>query len=125
MNFKNCNYYEKSIGQEHCPFDKVCDYDCYFVHKLTSENYEELEEKYEEVCSQVNYLESQEREVEKLEEQLDDLNNLHEEMFTYLKQCIETIIQNNISIPELYINYFSEDWKYDIQKYINSLIKKE
>ena len=125
MHFKNCPYYEKSIQQEHCAFDKVCNYDCYFVHKLVSENYEELEEIYEEVCSQVNYLESQEREVEQLEEQLDDLNKLHEEMFIYLKQCIETIIQNNISIPELDLNYFSEDWKHHIREYINSLIKKE
>ena len=125
MHFKNCPYYEKSIQQEHCAFDKVCNYDCYFVHKLVSENYEELEENYEEVCSQVNYLESQEREVEQLEEQLDDLNKLHEEMFIYLKQCIETIIQNNMSIPELDLNYFSEDWKHHIREYINSLIKKE
>lgn len=42
MNFRNCEYYEKCMEQGHCPFDKNCDYDCYFVHKLAVKDYEEL-----------------------------------------------------------------------------------
>lgn len=42
MNFRNCEYYEKCMEQGHCAFDKTCDYDCYFVHKHTSECYKEL-----------------------------------------------------------------------------------
>lgn len=42
MNFKNCEYYEKCMEQGHCPFTVTCEYDCYFVHKYTSEKYKEL-----------------------------------------------------------------------------------
>lgn len=42
MNFRNCEYYEKSMNQNHCPFDKICNFDCYFVHKLAAEDYDRL-----------------------------------------------------------------------------------
>lgn len=30
------------MEQGHCPFTVTCEYDCYFVHKYTSEKYKEL-----------------------------------------------------------------------------------
>ena len=46
MHFKNCEYYEKSMEQGHCPFDKICNFDCYFVYKLKAEDYDRLLEDY-------------------------------------------------------------------------------
>ena len=42
MNFATCEYYEKSMEQGHCPFDKICNFDCYFVYKLKAEDYDNL-----------------------------------------------------------------------------------
>jgi hypothetical protein len=46
MNFRDCDYYEKSMKQNHCPFDKICEYDCYFVYKLKADDYDKLLEDY-------------------------------------------------------------------------------
>ena len=42
MNFRNCEYYENCMKQGHCPFTVTCKYDCYFVYKHKSNEYEEL-----------------------------------------------------------------------------------
>ena len=42
MNFRNCEYYENCMEQGHCPFTVTCKYDCYFVYKYTSNQYEDL-----------------------------------------------------------------------------------
>lgn len=91
MTFKTCNYYEKSIEQGHCPFDKICDKNCYFTFQFLEESFKELECEYEAKCDEISEYEDNEGEIESLQDEVDELNNEKEELFDFAKQLVDRL----------------------------------
>lgn len=68
----DCNYYDRAVKTEGCPFSFSCNEDCFFVYKESSEAYDDL---YEEYKVMENTLSSLETEMNDLEGNITDLEN--------------------------------------------------
>lgn len=119
MHFKNCPYYEKSIQQEHCAFDKVCNYDCYFVHKLAAESYEELLEQHEELEYELDEVKTQLNDEKVLLDNLDTYEQQYEEMMLYMKTLVDTLYKyEKVEIPIPDITCY--EWHQEIYRYVQN-----
>ena len=76
MEFKNCEYYERAISEGHCPFDCICEINCYFANNKLKEDYDYLQKEYEEL---ENDLQDREDNEEELEELIDERDYLEEQ----------------------------------------------
>jgi predicted nucleic acid-binding Zn-ribbon protein len=68
----DCNYYDRAVKTEGCPFSFSCKEGCFFVYKGSSEAYDDL---YEEYKAMENTLSSLETEMNDLEGNITDLEN--------------------------------------------------
>lgn len=57
----DCNHFNDSYKNGHCPFDVICDKYCYFTHKLENDNgtsRSELEDELENAYCRISELET-------------------------------------------------------------------
>lgn len=73
MDFKTCEFYNKSVEQEHCPFDCVCSLSCYFTNRKIEEDFNRLRRDYDTLLDEVQDYNSDKEELKELEYERDNL----------------------------------------------------
>ena len=123
MTFKHCNYYDSSMNQGHCPFDKVCDKNCYFTYEQLVEDFKQLQHDYEEMQNEYEWCEDCEEELDELK---DDYASLQEQCIDMISLIKHTITELNkftsvdVSILDD-IDTFGPEWKHEIAHFIKGL----
>ena len=123
MTFKHCNYYDSSMNQGHCPFDKVCDKNCYFTYEQLVEDFKQLQHDYEEMENEYEWCEDCEEELDELK---DDYASLQEQCIDMISLIKHTITELNkftsvdVSILDD-IDTFGPEWKHEIAHFIKGL----
>lgn len=122
-----CEYFDKALKKQHCPFSKICKEKCQFVLEDLDIDIRQLLNKIEDLeCD----LEELQDDFDKLEEENDDLcssnNNLQEDLeeaMSHISQ-LEAYIQDNYE-PDFNSDTCLLDYSYQNLRENNSILLKE
>ena len=95
LDFKLCSRYKEAESKEHCPFDTVCNLNCYF---------------------------SLENELSEVQDERDILENQKDELIKLIKYIITISNQEQLNKIKNEVTMLDYDWYDDIRDKINERI---
>ena len=121
LDFKLCTRYKEAESKEHCPFDTVCNLNCYFTNQNISKDYSALQSDYYEVEQESCSYENLKDELSEVEYERDSLENQKNELIELIKYIITISSQEQLNKIENEMTMLDYDW-YDIKDKINERI---
>lgn len=91
IDFKYCTHWQKAMKEEHCPFQCVCNDDCYFTLKLVQEDNEKLLAEIDELQYQINNNSDYEEELIDKEREVEDLEDIIEQFRNFIVDLTQDV----------------------------------
>ena len=121
LDFKLCARYKEAESKEHCPFDTICNLNCYFTNQNISKDYSALQADYYELEQECWSYESLENELSEVQDERDILEDQKDELVELIKYIINISNQEQLNKIENEMTMLDYDW-YDIKDKINERI---